>query len=192
MTQDDVNSGFSGRLNSLELQMTDANQQILFRPTLTTYDAFSSSLNQQFTSFKATVDDLKHKYDTFTRLFVDFRYNENQRHNLFTGHSGTSHDQGHTNPRIVSVTGNYTFSGTDYYVLFSGNSTYPITGTLPSGQSGKAFYVLRLDGGSSNVLVTGQTGQVINGSSGLNFSAQYTGALLVFNGNTGWNIMSRA
>lgn len=120
MTQEAVNTDLSGQISTLRDQVTDTMQQLLFRPTQTTYYEGLDSLQQSIDTLNTSLDAALVKWNNLQRLFIDLKYTQNQRFTSFTGFTGIDY-------RNLSglVTGLYSWS-----TGFTGSTFPALTGRV--------------------------------------------------------------
>ena len=186
MGQDSVNSGFSGDISTVQSQITDLYQQLLLRPTIDTYSSLVDTFNQQLGTVGTNNTTLDTKYLTLENAFTALKLLHNQRHALFTGHTGARARPGHVTlfSKVVISTGNYSLAKTDDFVLFSGAGG-ALTGTLPNvtGLSGHVLFLKKIDTGAGQIVITGSSaGQLIDGSGIKSLTGLNDSAMVVTNG----------
>lgn len=79
----------SGRVDSLEANFTNVQQDLLQKIDITTQSAFSRVINQQLDQFSALLDRLDTQYRALQGLYQNLVSQENARWSYFTGFSGT-------------------------------------------------------------------------------------------------------
>ena len=210
MTQDDINSGFSGRLSSIETTLADIYQQLVTRPNITTYSQLSSTFRQDIATIGQTNDNLEARYSSLENAFVSAQLLGNQRFTILTGQVySLSGSVDSLNTLVVIINGSISTvssslnthalssprygHGPSTVVLSTANYTIsstddfimfsgsaPVTGTLPSASGSNRGLIGIKNLGSSTVTLTGS--QLINNSGSYNLLDT---ALLISNG-TGW------
>lgn len=174
----------SGRVTSLETQVTQINAAMLQRPDLTAFYNYQRGLAQDLQVLSDTYSALKDQIRATNSIYANLVNQVNTNLSYLTGHTGSAslHYTARTQ-RIV--TGSATLLSTDSVVLV-GNTAGTIIVTLPAlnNASGNFYYFKKTDASGYTCTITGSA--AIDGSSVYTMSAQYSSVILYSNGIT-WN-----
>lgn len=119
-------SDISGRVSTLENQMSLVTQDLLLRPDQNTYSALLTTWNQQFDVLNDTVTQINVLLRNLQTLYTNLNRTIAVNQATFTGFTGTY--GGYVNNIRV-------FTG-DMYSLFTGHTGLPVTGTAPFAHGG--------------------------------------------------------
>jgi hypothetical protein len=87
-------SSFSGRIDTLESQVTQLFQQLLLKVDLSTLTDLNSTTTTQVDAFDASLDNHESRLDNLEGLYSNLVYNYNQHVASYTGHTGATTGDG--------------------------------------------------------------------------------------------------
>ncbi|MHA2064062.1 MAG: hypothetical protein ACXABY_06745 [Candidatus Thorarchaeota archaeon] len=87
-----MSAELSGRVDTLENQMTFVNQDLLQRPDFVAYQNFQNVWNQELSAISDTLDTLTAQLNTLQSLYVNLNATVSSNFTSFTGYTG----QGYT------------------------------------------------------------------------------------------------
>lgn len=171
----------TGRVETLESQVSTLNQAILQRPDIVSYQAYQIGHQQELDSIGVSIDEFKLRLRNLNGLYATLFQTVSNNTTAYTGHTGDATLHSIKNANRV-ITGDATLAVTDRVISFNQTGSN-ITATLPSVSlaSGNFYWFNKVDAGSYTGIITGAAN--INGAGSTGLATRYSSLTLYSNGS---------